>query len=51
MEDERAQRNWEKGEQEKTVDVTKIDEDPYKKLLILQDSQSFTLGPGDKAQA
>jgi len=49
MEDEGAQRNGEKGEQEKTIDATKTDENPHKKLRILQDSQSFTLGPGDKA--
>ena len=48
MEDERAQRYVEKGEQEKTADKTKADEHPHKKLRILQDSQSFVLGPGDK---
>ena len=48
MEDERAQADGEKGEQEKTADATKTDEHPQKKLRILQDSQSFVLGPGDK---
>ena len=49
MEDERAQADGEKGEQEKTADARKTDEHPQKKLRILQDSQSFVLGPGDKA--
>ena len=49
MEDEGAQRSGDKGEQEKTADATKTNEHPHKKLRILQDSQSFVLGPGDKA--